>query len=263
MKKSKVRVIIPDFHGEHIDRVAAKACIADIKKLQPDEIVYLGDGLDAGGTFNTHQRSFTNEMTESYEADCAGANNFLDRVQHAAGKDVEYHYIEGNHEQHVERWAARSFASHKDAVNLLSVYGPEAVLKLKQRGIKYYKRSTHYMGLSIPGTLRLGRCFFTHGISFAKHAASVHLARFGASVVFGHVHRSMSVIERTVTSDGFGAWCPGTLAKLQPLYQHTSPTSWSHGYGLQFVNPSGRFIHVNVPIHKGTSFLMDIASRVA
>jgi hypothetical protein len=128
-------------------------------------------------------------------------------------------------------------------------------LRLKDRGVRYYLRSRHYGGLSIPGAIRLGKCFFAHGISHSKHAAAVHLERFGASVVFGHIHRSQSVIERTVTSSGFGAWCPGTLCKLQPLYKHTTPTSWSHGYAVQFVAKSGRFLHVNVPIVKGESLL--------
>jgi hypothetical protein len=66
-----------------------------------------------------------------------------------------------------------------------------------------------------------------------------------------------------VTSAGFEAWCPGTLAKLQPLYMHTSPTSWSHGYGLQFVSSSGVFMHLNVPIHKGKSLLPKALRRAA
>lgn len=262
MSQSKIRVIIPDFHGEHIDRAAAKACVDDIRRLDPLEVVFMGDGLDCGGTFSTHQRSYTNEMTESYDADCRSANRFLDAVQRAAPR-AQFHYLEGNHEAHVERWASRTFSNQKDATNLLDVYGPEAVLHTKKRGIRYYKRSTTYMGLSIPGTIKLGKVYFVHGISHSKHASSTHLARFGANVNFGHVHRSMSTIERTVTSSGFGAWCAGTLAKLQPLYAHTAPSSWSHGYGVEFVAPSGAFLHINVPIHKGTSLLQDVARRVA
>lgn len=249
-----IRVVVPDSHGEHIDLKARDAFLGDLKRLAPQEIVMLGDHLDCGGTFSVHERTYTNEMCESYEDDCAAANLFLDMI-HARAPRARIHYIEGNHEQHVERWAVRNFSSHKDAVGLLKAYGPEAALRLKKRGIRYYKRSTHYMGLSIPGTIKLGKCFFTHGVSHAKHTAASHLARFGANVVFGHVHRMQSVNERTVTSDGFGAWCPGTLAKLQPLYAHTAPTSWSHGYGVQFVSKSGQFIHVNVPIHKGKSLL--------
>lgn len=263
MSRSKVRVIIPDSHGEHIHRDVARAVVRDIRRLDPDEIVGLGDHTDCGGVFSTHQRSYTLELTESYEDDCATANWFFDLVQAAAPR-AETHIIEGNHEAHVERWAARTFTSHKDAKSILGKLAPDAMLNFKSRGIRYYRRSEFYQGLSIQGTIRLGKCFFTHGISHAKNAADVHLAAFNAPVVFGHVHRAQESKGRTVTSFGLGAWCPGTLAKLQPLYRHTTPTKWTHGYAVQFVNPSGLFLHVNVPILKGgISLLGDLARRAA
>ena len=251
---NKIRVAIPDSHGEHIDMPARDACLRDIRKLDPHEIVMLGDHVDAGGTFSAHQRSYTNEMTESYADDTEAANRFLDAIQRAAPR-ARIYYLEGNHEQHVERWASREFQRRKDADMVVERFGPAAVLELKRRGISYHKRSEFYQGISIPGTIRLGKCYFVHGIAASRHAAAQHLSRFGASVVFGHVHRSQSVIERSVDRSAYGAWCPGTLAKLQPLYQHTAPSSWSHGYGLQFVAQSGNFMHLNVPIAKGISLL--------
>jgi metallophosphoesterase superfamily enzyme len=259
---SFVRVIIPDSHGNHVDIPARNAMLKDIKALGPQEIVGLGDHTDCAGIFSTHQRSYTNEMAESYEEDTAAANELFDLVQEAAPR-ASYHVLEGNHEQHVERWAARTFTHKKDAEALLEKYGPAAAMGFKRRGFKYYKRSEMYMGIPIPGTIKLGKCYFVHGISHSKHAAAQHLARFGANVVFGHVHRSQSVIERTVTSNGFGAWCPGCITKLQPLYRHTEPTSWAHGYGVQFVAKSGKFIHINVPIMGGVSLLQDVARRLA
>ncbi len=253
-----VRVIIPDSHGNHIDIAARDACLRDVKALNPTEVVLLGDHLDCGGTFNSHQRTYTNEMAESYADDVNATNEFFDLLQAAAPSAKDWWYLEGNHEQHVERWAARNFHNQKDAEALLDVFGPEKVLRLKQRHIKYYKRSIQYDDVSIPGCIRRGKCHFVHGISHSKHAAATHLARFGSSVVFGHIHRSQSVVERSVTSNGYGAWCPGTLAKLQPLYKHTEPSSWSHGYGVQFVNTSGNFIHVNVPILNGESMFAEL-----
>jgi UDP-2,3-diacylglucosamine pyrophosphatase LpxH len=249
-----VRVIIPDSHGEHIDLEARDAFLGDLQALNAHEIVMLGDHLDAGGTMSTHQKSYSAEKTESYMDDCTAANVFLDKIQHAA-PSAAIHYLEGNHEQHVERWAAREFESKKDADMILERIGPAAVLNLKRRGIPYYARSTTYMNLSIPGTIKLGECYFVHGVSHSKNADQAHLQRFGANVVFGHVHRVQGMNTRTVESAGHGSWCPGTLAKLQPLYAHTAPTEWSHGYGLQFVARSGAFIHINVPIHKGESLL--------
>jgi metallophosphoesterase superfamily enzyme len=253
-----VRVIIPDSHGNHIDLAARDACLRDVKAINPSHVVLLGDHLDCGGTFSSHQRTYTNEMAESYADDVEATNTFLDLLQDAAPSAKEWDYLEGNHEQHVERWAARNFHNQRDADALLEAFGPEKVLGLKRRHIKYYKRSVQYDDVSIPGCIRRGKCHFVHGISHSKHAAATHLSRFGASVVFGHIHRSQSVVERSVTSNGYGAWCPGTLAKLQPLYKHTEPSSWSHGYGVQFVNPSGNFIHVNVPILNGESMLAEL-----
>src|ERR1700690_2386346 len=97
-RKSLVRVIIPDSHGNHLDTPAANAFIKDVGALNPDQIVLLGDHLDCGGTFNTHQRSYTNELTESYEDDVEACNSFFDDIQHAAPKCKEWHYLEGNHE---------------------------------------------------------------------------------------------------------------------------------------------------------------------
>jgi hypothetical protein len=254
MTQSHVRIVIPDSHGMHIDWPAAQAMLTDIKRLCPKEVVLIGDHLDCAGTFSAHQRSYTNEMAESYEDDVSAANLFLDKIQRAA-PGARYHYIEGNHEAHVERWASRTFLHKKDADGLLDRFGPAKVLRLKEREIRYYRRAFQYMHIPIPGTIKLGKCYFTHGISAAQYATAVHLRRFGANVVHGHTHRSQAVVERSVTSAGYGAWCPGTLAKLQPLYAHTSPTSWSHGYGVQFVEGSGKFLHINVPIAHGKSLL--------
>lgn len=254
--KHELTVVIPDSHGEHIDIPARDAFIRDLAIIKPQTIVLLGDHIDAGGTFSNHQRSYSKELVESYDADVDAANVFFDMIQ-AASPNSRIHYIEGNHEAHVNRWAARNFSSYRDAARIVDLLGPEAVLRTKEREITYYRSDERYMGMAIPGTIKIGNCHYTHGISASKFATSVHLDRFGANVIHGHTHRSQSVISRTVTSEGIGGWCPGTLAKLQPLYRHTSPTSWSHGYGLVATNKStGTFAVQLIPILYGESMLI-------
>jgi predicted phosphodiesterase len=204
--------------------------------------------------FSAHQRQYTNELAESYEDDCAAANDFLDATQKAAPR-AEDHYLEGNHEAHAERYAAQAYASKRDADGFLERNAPAAMLRLKQRSIRYYRRQTCYQGIAIPGTIRIGRCYYTHGICHGTNATRQHLVRFCDNVVHGHTHRAAAVVERSVTKHAYGAWCPGTLSKLQPLYMHTSPSNWTHGYAVQFVAPSGRFLHVQVPIVNGESLL--------
>lgn len=244
-----VRLIVPDTHGEHVDWTAAHTMVLDIEPLAAEigEVVWLGDHLDCGGTFNAHQRNYTHEMTESYAADVAAALRLIRMVRERTPY-ASHHYLEGNHEQHVERFLARNFASFRDAEFLLDMIGPRNVLTLDQLDIRYYRASELHMGLAVPGAIRLGRCHFTHGFAHSKNAVATHLERVGDNVVHGHTHRAQSTASRTVASSAQGAWCPGTLAQLQPLYRHTSPTSWTHGYALQFVEADGRFTHVQIPI---------------
>lgn len=257
-----LRVIVPDSHGCEIDPKAEKAFLADLKKLDPDEIVMLGDHVDVSGIYSSHQNGYISDMRYSYEEDIAAARKFLDSIQKLAPR-ARIHYLEGNHENHVQRWVSRTYLHAKDAKAVKGLLAPEAKLKLKSRGIKYYEMSEMYHGLTVRGTIKLGKCYFVHGISAAKQAASVHLDTFGACVVFGHVHRAQSIIRRTVAAEEIGAWCPGTLAKLQPLYCHTRCTDWTHGYAVQLVNTTGTFLHVQVPIVRGTSMLHPLIERIS
>ena len=246
---SFIRLIVPDSHGEHIHWGFANGMINDVERLAGEikEVVWLGDHLDCGGTFNSHQRTYTNEMSESYREDVRAARRLInmirERTPHAA-----HHYLEGNHEQHVERFLARNFHSYQDAEYLLDLVGPRTVLKLDELDIRYYKRSDMHMGLTIPGLIKLGKVTFIHGVSIAKNATAATLERIGDNVVHGHTHRAQSTIIRTASAEALGGWCPGTLAKLQPLYKHTEPTNWTGGYALEFVESSGRFTHVQVPL---------------
>jgi len=248
-KQSFIRLIIPDSHGEHIHWGFANGMIFDIERLAPAirQVVWLGDHLDCGGTFNAHQRNYTHEMTESYRNDVRAARRLITMVRERT-PFADHFYLEGNHEQHVERFLARNFQRFEDAEFLLDLVGPRNVLQLDQLDIRYYRASEMHMGLAIPGLIQLGKCFYVHGVSVAKNAVAATLERIGDNVVHGHTHRAQSTIIRTATSQARGGWCPGTLAKLQPLYRHTTPTDWTGGYALQFVESNGLFSHQNVPL---------------
>lgn len=251
------RVVVPDSHGVYQDDAAVRAFLADLAHIKPAQIVMLGDHVDAGGIFSAHQPTYTEELDYSYEADCDATSKLLDAIQ-AAAPDAWTLYLAGNHETHVERAVSRMKANARDAKAMAALLAPDARLRLRERGIVYVKQDDFWGGLSVRGTVKLGHCFFTHGSRVNKHATASTLSDFGACVVHGHVHRMASTHGRTVASDAIGAWCPGTLAKLQPLYRHTAPTDWAHGYGLQFVEPDGRFLHVNIPILNGRSLLADM-----
>lgn len=257
-----LRVIVPDSHGSSIDPDAERAFIGDLKKLDPDEVILLGDHVDVSGIYSTHPNGYIKDIEYSYEEDIAACAKFLDAIQRNAPR-ADIDYLEGNHENHVHRWVARTYLNAKDAKAVKGLLAPEAKLKLKSRGIRYYEMSEMYHGLSVRGVIKKGKCYFIHGLSAAKNATGVHLDKFGACVVHGHKHVAQSTSKRTVAADAIGAWCPGTLSVLAPLYLHTSPSDWSHGYAIQLVNNTGTFLHVQVPIVKGKSMLKPLMERIS
>ena len=253
------RVIIPDTHGCYLDKPAAKAFLDDLASINPAEIVMLGDHLDCGGFLAQHHTMcYVAETAYTFKDDVAAANEFLDRVQEAA-PNATIHMLQGNHERRIEKWiVTETLRNQTDADFLHSMFSAEKVLSIRERGINYYVENEFHHGLRIRGAIKLGDCHFTHGISTAKHAAAATVAKFGGCIVYGHTHRVNSVVVRNVSRGEIGAWCPGCLCEIQPYYGYTNISDWSHGYGLQFVQKDGRFMHLNVTIVDGLSLLPEL-----
>jgi len=242
------RLVIPDSHGQYINRKAAKAAIEIARKVKPDEIVFLGDQLDASGLFSAFKRAYLTD-TYDFRRDVKMAREFIEDVVSAAGEPDVY-ALEGNHEQHIERWIAGTASS--DAAGFLGdALDPFKILGFDKLGATYVKRGQLTPGMSVRGVLRLQGCLFTHGGYQSIHATHRHATAFGSNICHGHTHRSTSVVLRRPTGEVYGGYCPGTLAEFAPLYQQTTPESWSHGVGLQFVDSRGQLTHFNVPIHEG------------
>jgi predicted phosphodiesterase len=261
-KEDIVRVIIPDTHGAKVDKGALAACLGDLKALSPDEVILLGDHVDAGGFLAQHHvMGYVAESSYTYEADIAATNAFLDAVQSAAPR-AKVEYIEGNHERRIEQWAVtQTLRNSKDAEYLRRAFAPEFLLKLAERGISYYRQAECYDGLALQGTIKRGKCYFTHGSSTSKQATTTMLQNFAGNIVFGHTHREQSSSARPVHTGQIKSWNPGCLCELQPLWCHTHCTAWTHGYAIQLVARSGEFLHLNIPIIGGKSLLGSLAGK--
>jgi predicted phosphodiesterase len=248
-----VRVIIPDTHGAKVDRQAVAAMLADIKAIGPQEIILLGDHVDCGGHLAQHHvMGYVAETAYSYEDDIAAANSFLDSLRSAA-PHAKIEYMEGNHERRVETWCVTQTLRHQhDAEGLRKLYAPEYRLNLKERDITYYRDGLYHDGLTIPGVIKRGSCFFFHGFSTSKNATAATVEKIAGNCVFGHTHRGQSTTVRKMNVGVIGSWNPGCLCELQPLWQHTNPTEWTHGYGIQLVH-GDEFLHLNIPIINGNS----------
>lgn len=257
------RVVIPDSHGSSVDSKAISAFFHDLEVINPSEVVMLGDHLECGGFLAQHHTlGYIAQSKYTFADDVVACNQFLDKIQGTVGK-CDIHYIEGNHERRIENWiTTQTLKNPDDAEYLHSMFSVDIVLNLQKRGIRLIEQGKFYDKLKLPSTIKLGNCYFTHGISTAKHAASVHVQKFGGNIVYGHTHRCDAYTIKTVKAGTIGGWSPGCLCKLQPLWQHTNPTDWSHGYGLQMVRSNGDFLHINVPIIDGKSYLTPLIEEL-
>lgn len=257
-----VRVLIPDTHGASVNQPALAAVFADIKALAPQEIILLGDHVDCGGFLAQHHTlGYVAQTDYSYEEDIAHARALLDTLQ-ALAPAARIDYIEGNHERRVETWCVTQTLRHsRDAEMLRKAFAPEFLLECEARGIRYYRQGEFYDSLPVPGVIRRGKCYFTHGFTTAKHATAMAQIKAAGNIVFGHTHRAQSDVTRRLGVGVVGAWNPGCLCELQPLWNHTSPTEWTHGYAVQLVAPDGDFLHLNVPVIAGKSHLTSLFKR--
>lgn len=256
-RKDIVRVAFGDLHGCKLAPAAVAAMLGDIQELNPDEIVIGGDMVDCGGFLAQHHTlGYVAETEYSYEDDIETANGFLDNLRDAA-PNARIDYLEGNHENRVERWiVTEALRNTKDSRFLKKLVAPKTLLHLEKRGIQYYARNEAHGDCRQPGFIRKGKCFFVHEISGSQNAATDALRKVAGNVVFFHTHRADTAIGFRPGIGDIGAWNPGCLCEPRPMWQHTRPNDWTHGYGVQLVAPSGNFLHINVPIIQGESLLI-------
>jgi len=261
-KEDSIRVYAGDVHGMTMDRDAVRAFISDLKTLSPNEVVLGGDVVDCGGWLAKHQTlGYVANTDYSYQEDIKAANWFLDAVQQAA-PEATIHYVEGNHEDRVERWVVDQTMAHgRDSKMLLSHFSPRALLRLEDRNVFYYGRhDVHVNGLP-PGWIKLGKMFFTHSLKYSKNAARAGVEAAAGNVTYFCTHREDTATIRYPQIGIVKAMNPGCLCRLQPIYQHSHPTTWSHGYGIHVIAKSGNFLPVHVPIQNGKSLAGSMVGR--
>jgi predicted phosphodiesterase len=258
-----VRVIIPDTHGCYIDQAAAQAMLADIRRLKPDSVILLGDHLDCGGFLCEHHTwGYVAEGAYRFEDDVRATNQFLDALQQAAPA-ARIEYLEGNHERRIEKWIVTDTlrGGQADSAFIASMFSCEIVLHLEKRGIAFYKQGRFYEGCHVPATIKRDNCHFTHGQFTGLHAARAHLIKYNTNIWFGHTHRMDTSTKRTVASGPIGAWNPGCMCQLQPLWMHQNLTDWMHGYGVQLVQAGMGHLNLQIPVIDGVSYLSPLIER--
>lgn len=252
-KKAKLIFIIPDVHFPEHDETAVGLALEAHRILHPDETVLLGDLADAG-LFSTHpKRSLIESKGYSYtEQEVKPINKFLDTVQKNT-KDHTY-YLEGNHEQRIERFCTNNGHLGEEIYNYISPYKTFIEGRKNITYVPYCKPdgNRHSYVQLIEGHEEIGMSGLVavHGWSYSTNAAGIHLNKSRSqSIVFGHCHRSESKLTRDPWSGAvLKSWCPGTLSKLQALYHvGGTPSDWSWGFSLIYVGTAS-WTEYSIPI---------------
>lgn len=260
-KGTQVQVICSDSHGAYQDEEAIQAFIGDLRILRPNRVVHLGDALDCGGFLSSHEvLGVVPELDVSFEDDTAAANSFLDAIQSNIPKGTQFDLVEGNHENRINKWVCKQvLANGRNARYLLNMVGPEKVMNVKKRGIRWVARDKYYDGLNISGTIKLSpKIVAQHGEGVSGPSAIYRqLGRMGLSVLFGHTHRLGNIYDENLHGSMVGI-NTGCLCQRRPVYGLMKTTGWTHGYVVNIVEPGHGFFAFPVPIIKGKSYLSNL-----
>lgn len=248
------RLVVPDTHGEKADWDAIECLKRDVRRLGLfDEIVLLGDHVDAGGIFSRFSPIGEGDVSSS-NADFGATKALLRFLRRHTRRNGAVYYIEGNHEFRVEQWLLETIRSPEERRLAASALSVEARLGLADLGVTYIRSHSTYAPAMVPGVLLLDGAAYLHGFTSAKHATANHLEKANMSVRHGHTHRRQEASRGMLDGTHQTGYCFGTLSELQPLYAHSRPTDWAHGYGLEFYEGGKLYTH-SIQIINGQSRL--------
>ena len=263
MAKGKARLVFafPDIHFPDHDEAALECALKAHAMLKPDHTIFLGDVLDCA-IFSSHpKRKISENQAYDYKKlEVDPCNRMMDRVQ----KNTKYTwYLEGNHEERIERWATNSGSIGESLFSSLSISSTIAANRKNFTCIPYSPHTGDRMGfvqiVKPNANMKSGGLVAVHGWSFSKHAAYTHLEKSRSqSIMFGHTHRAQTIVDRDPwTGAPIKAFNPGTLSKLQPIYMTGgSPSAWSHGFGIIYVGAKS-WTEYMINVNNGYAVLPD------
>ncbi len=231
---SHLVLVLPDLHLPYQDQAALDCVMTAHAALKPKKTVILGDWLDCQAFSQHPVKSFAEERAHGFfESEIKPCRELLDELEKNTDEIV---FIEGNHEFRLERTILQLGGDMADLFELVS---PKRLLSEgRQKPFKFIPYSPRGETLDqstykIADDLRA-----LHGWTHSVHASAQHLAKAKTcSVIHGHTHRRQSYETRDpFTNRVLMGFCPGTLSRLQPIYQTNNPTEWTHGFSLIWVS---------------------------
>ncbi len=225
-----------DVHAPFHNKISWRLFLK-VAKMGWDECIINGDFLDCLAV-SFHPKAAGKRYALVDEI--AIANEMLDDLRTALGRDCYIVFLGGNHEHRMERYIAEK-AKELHGIDGTTIPG---LLRLKERGITWlpYKSAAYKVG-KLAFIHDLGRC----GVNTARQS----LADYGSNVVVGHSHRAGVVYQGTVRGEchvGVNSGWMGDAIAADYVHVDKARRDWQQGFVVAYVEKSGN-AHVQfVPI---------------
>lgn len=218
--------IIPDVHVPFHDKRAWKLMLKVVEARKPQVCVILGDFGDFYSV-SSHQKNPAkrNLLLLDEVAEC---NLALDELTRVLPKSCEVHFIQGNHEERLDRYIASR------APDLFGLCDTKALFKIAERGWHYTPYRAH---------VKVGKVYYTHDTGKAGASAHTQAERaFSDNAVIGHTHRMAFTVQGNTRGSPHVAAMFGWLGDINAaeyMHQINARRDWTLGFGTGWMRDDG------------------------
>jgi predicted phosphodiesterase len=223
-------VVLPDVHIPVHDKRSVDAVMTYVKRQRGLlAVVILGDLLDLNCISAHNKNNLRALERERITADYAAAREFLTDLRKAVGPRTHIVWLQGNHEERVERFI-NACPSLEGALEIERNLGLE---RLKVVWVPFQ---------STGESVDLGKATFIHGLYVNEMHAKKHVLAWQKNVFYGHTHdvQCYPLVSRGDNHTKVGQSL-GCLCAYNQSYMKGKPTKWQQAFGVFYFQPSGQF----------------------
>jgi len=250
-------IVIPDTHGDLVDRNALECVLQAIEIIKPDGIIHLGD-IGEWVSVNHHRRKRFRqpdpfEVARDIRHDVRYVRKYvLDPIDEACDKaNVRIKYmLTGNHDKWLDYFVESNPDYADTTFDNATGYRFDQVIDWKNRNWKLKECGE---------LLKIGKLNFYHGHLYGGiHHARNHLLRMGVNIVYGHWH-DFQAVHVTHAYGPIGAYSLGCFKSHKSIdndWLGNRPVNWAHMFGVVDFYKGGIFCLHAVPIYNGQCTLI-------
>jgi predicted phosphodiesterase len=229
--KLKRYLLLADIHAPYHDNYALDAALDYGAKIGIDTLILQGDCIDCYSisTFSKDpkRRLLKPEIEQSIPV--------IEKIANAYS-DVDLVYLEGNHEQRLQKIIWNSAPQFDGLLSIPQLY------ELDRLGFEYVSNVDLLNAGLKP--LKIGKIFIIHGHEIRYTSNVIGVARIFfqkclVQVIGAHAHKTDHWGDNRLDGDMVGAWANGCLCHLHPRYMPKN--QWNHGCADIVVDSDGDF----------------------